>query len=321
VTPQETSLFSRYVAPLDESWRWGLRGTAEDWARRRFSGLAAALTEEEFVALVRDFVDQALRRILLLKAGAEVVVEKTPSHSLHVELIAQFAPQVRFLHIVRDGRDVAASLVDASQGWGSAWGAPNTVARAARTWVDYVSAAASARELAPYHEVSYEELRRGDDLAVLQRIFEFCGVPVGEAEVRGRLERYSFREQQSAGATAMVFGGEAARYAHAGAEPDGFFRRGAVGGWREGWTLEQRVEFDDIAGPTLVALGYENDDAWIGDNRAAARVRRTLVGRRRVGRVLTAAGRRMERSAQGSVAAAVGRLVGMFTRPRRRSAP
>jgi hypothetical protein len=317
VTPQETSLFSRYVAPLDESWRWGLRGTADDWARRRFSGLSAALTEDEFTALVRDFVQQALQRILLLKPGAEVVLEKTPSHSLHVELIARFAPQVRFLHIIRDGRDVAASLVDAARGWGSAWGAPGTVDRAARTWVEYLSAARHAQEVAPYHEVRYEQLRGQDGLSALRQIFEFCGAPIDESEARRRFEEYSFQRQQSSGVTAVVFGGEAIRHAAAGSEPEGFFRRGDVGGWSDNWTLQQRVEFDDIAGDMLVALGYESDDRWLGNTRAVARARRALVGRRRVARVLGGAGRKLERSARGKAASTVGNVVGVFSRSRR----
>ncbi len=267
VSPQETSLFSRFVAPLDESWQWGMRGTAEDWARRRFIGLGSVLTEDEFTVLVHGFVQEALVKVLAMKPGASLVVEKTPSHSHHVDLIARYAPQVRFLHIIRDGRDSAASLVAASKGWGESWGAPSTVTRAAYMWANHVNGARRAGEFGPYHEVRYEDLRSDKASDLLEEIFEFCGIPIDASEARHRLDEYSLNRQRSEGTSSVVFAGEAARHEHAGAEPSGFFGAGNAN-WRDCWTVRDRVDFDAVAGPLLLELGYEKNDAWLGPQTA-----------------------------------------------------
>jgi hypothetical protein len=42
-------------------------------------------------------------------------VEKTPPHLFHIRLIRRHIPTAQFVHVIRDGRDVVASLVDAAQ--------------------------------------------------------------------------------------------------------------------------------------------------------------------------------------------------------------
>src|SRR5258705_434249 len=59
--------------------------------------------------------------------GKPQYADKTPSHLLHVPLLAGRFPRARFVHIVRDGRDVAASLV--TMGFGA-----SDFAEAARGW-------------------------------------------------------------------------------------------------------------------------------------------------------------------------------------------
>ena len=62
---------------------------------------------------------------------------------------------------IRDGRDVAASLVGAADGWGKGW-APRTIKDAARAWVENVRGAQQYRKLGfVYREVRYEDAGRG----------------------------------------------------------------------------------------------------------------------------------------------------------------
>src|SRR3954465_4017433 len=58
VSPQETNLFSRYVAPLEGRWEFEARGPLEDRRNRRFIGLGSTLTEAQFHEAVGRFVDQ-----------------------------------------------------------------------------------------------------------------------------------------------------------------------------------------------------------------------------------------------------------------------
>lgn len=50
-------------------------------------------------------------------------VEKTPGHLFHISLIKRYIPSALFVHVIRDGRDVVASMVEASRRFpeASAW--------------------------------------------------------------------------------------------------------------------------------------------------------------------------------------------------------
>ena len=48
-------------------------------------------------------------------------VEKTPHHVFDIRLINRYIPSAQFIHVIRDGRDVVASLVDAAQRFPRVW--------------------------------------------------------------------------------------------------------------------------------------------------------------------------------------------------------
>ncbi len=191
-SPRETDLFTRYLAPLNDAWRWQLRGGPEGWAARKYKGLPAVLTESEFRDSARAFLDSILTKVVAMEPEATTVLEKSPSHSLCAEAIADLAPRTRVVHLVRDGRDVAASLVAASEGWGQ-WWAPSTLARAGESWTRHVRGAREYADLGvAYLEVRYEDLSRRD-VGLLQTIHEFCGLETTEAELRRALRRLQLR--------------------------------------------------------------------------------------------------------------------------------
>jgi hypothetical protein len=80
-------------------------------------------------------------------------LERTPWHALHLPLIAAAYPDARVIHIVRDGRAVARSLV--SMDWG-----PATIEEAAAEWRDSVRGGLGGKELfgANYREIRFEAL-------------------------------------------------------------------------------------------------------------------------------------------------------------------
>jgi len=65
----------------------------------------------EHVAGDRWDVFDSIARRLAQECGASVFVEKTPFHLFHVERISARDPDARFLHVVRDGRDVVTSVL------------------------------------------------------------------------------------------------------------------------------------------------------------------------------------------------------------------
>src|SRR3954468_21460739 len=96
----------------------------------------------------------ALYRAYAHQQGKARAGDKTPLHLLHVHLLATSFPTARFLHIVRDGRDVVPSILDMAFG-------PDRFAEGVLFWQRRVEQgrAAGAR-LGPgrYREIRYEEL-------------------------------------------------------------------------------------------------------------------------------------------------------------------
>jgi hypothetical protein len=301
VTPQETDLFTRYVRPLHEAWQWQLRGGPDEWSRRRFKGLPGVLTTDEFTAMVRAMIDDVLASVTRNGSTGHdaVIVEKSPSHSLCAEVVAAYVPEVRVVHVVRDGRDVAASLTAAATGWGSGW-APTTVAGAARSWLEHVRGARQYPGLGiAYREVRYETLAESD-VGVLGDLLAFCGLDADAEDCARRYMTSRFDAMAAGEHDPVRIGGEFASYAADRAEPDGFFRTGTSGGWRDDWSTTDRLAFDAVAGELLVELGYEAGRSWAADDRHARTFRATTAARRVVGRAARRIGRFGERIARPS---------------------
>jgi hypothetical protein len=78
--------------------------------------------------------------------------DKSP-YLLNIQLISKCLPEARFIHIIRDGRDVALSL---KKVW---WGPGNNIENAAHFWMDRIlEARKQAAGLNKYIEVQYEDL-------------------------------------------------------------------------------------------------------------------------------------------------------------------
>jgi Sulfotransferase family len=289
-TPQETDLFSRYIRPLADAWSWQLRGGPDAWKQRRYKGLPGVLTTEEFAKLVSEVIDSVLDGIARLEPDATVLLEKSPSHSTCADVVAAYAPEVRVIHLVRDGRDVTASLVGAADGWGRGW-APRTIKDAARAWVENVRGAQQYRKLGfVYREVRYEALAEADP-EVLRGVYAFCGFDVDVDECARLYKQYGLDAMRDGAEDPIVLGGEFAAYSSDRTEPAGFFGKGGVGGWRDSWSTDDLLLFRSIAGPLLEQLGYEPNGRWAASPsrtfayKAEVAARRAVAGvARRVGR-------------------------------------
>jgi hypothetical protein len=112
----------------------------------------------------------ALHRLYARPRGKERWGEKSPRDAFYMAEIKSAYPDAQFIHILRDGRDVAIDLSDSIL-----W--PNTLYASALMWKDFVQAIEdSAKELDSdsYHVVRYAELC-AQPQTVLRRICEFLG--------------------------------------------------------------------------------------------------------------------------------------------------
>ncbi len=107
--------------------------------------------------------------------------DKTPGYIRKTQPIQRVLPEARFIHMIRDGRDVALSLMPLNFG-------PSTVTEAAELWVKRVSTGRKQKRSANhYTEVTYEELI-ADTEATLRRV-----VRVPRPVLRRRDARYHER--------------------------------------------------------------------------------------------------------------------------------
>lgn len=250
------------VAGIFESWLFGrgtgVRGLFHDsqWSPemielgkaklgRRY-GLNALGTREEMLLEVRDLATRWFARAL--EPGHRYLVEKTPDHLHAIGLIAEVFPEARFVHVLRDPRDVADSM-RAAAAWNPGWAGRTgrrAIAAAAAEWNAEVPAGRIAgRALGDrYTEVRYEELK-ADTHAALERLFAFCGIEAGEAAVEAAVRANDFAGAHGSGA------GEGS-----------FRRRGVSGGWRTSLSLHERLAVERHAGAAMRDLGYERSRTW-----------------------------------------------------------
>jgi hypothetical protein len=163
--------------------------------------------------------------------------DKTPIYVLSMPLLARLFPTARFIHLIRDGRDVALSYV--SVPWG-----PSTVWRAAQKWRRDVNAGReSGRALGPsrYLEIRYEDLVASPE----EVLKETCGF--ADLEFHERMLDYHVRAQDRIEwRDGKEFHSSATRPPVSGARD-----------WRSQMSVADTRAFEAVAGALLDELGYD----------------------------------------------------------------
>lgn len=213
-----------------------------DWVP---AGLGRLFSREELVAELRLLAE----RWLALAAGSEArfLVEKSPGHLAVVEMIAEVLPRARFVHVVRDGRDVAVSLVAARRSWSRFRETVprRTVREAAASWSVGMHEGRDARDAVGDRllEVRYEEVH-ADPPAAVARLFAHCGMPFDEKLVAAVVARTDINRSEDPRGEHLPL------------------RGGRVGDWRERFGLLDALAFERRAGAALRESAYEPDGGW-----------------------------------------------------------
>lgn len=156
--------------------------------------------------------------------GCERVGNKNPDYGYQFPLLQQLFPsQAKYLCIVRDGRDVALSILKTRWGLRSSY-------TAAKVWSNSLMAlAAMQQQLGPerLHVLTYENLLRQPE-ETLERVRSFLGVPEEEADI-------------DAAVAELTEGRRAANYDK----------------WRQQMPARDLRLFEGVAGTMLKRHGYE----------------------------------------------------------------
>lgn len=253
--------FSRmfYVRMKNSAWRFLERGGLREEVFRTItefgnwddlqlskSAFRRALMEIEPFTLTEGI--RAFFRLYAQRFSKSHWGDKTPFYVRHLRSIESALPEAHFIHIIRDGRDVAVSSK----------GLPfvrnnNNVEALATNWADTIVAARKqARHCSHYIEVRYEDLILGTN-SELQKICAFIDLgyePQMEHYYKNAGDRMSeLGPGPNSGSKAERL--EWHRLVFQAPEP------ARIGRWKREMSKGDLAAFSRVAGPLLAKLGYE----------------------------------------------------------------
>ncbi len=174
--------------------------------------------------------------------------EKTPDYGTIMPQIAALLPEAHFVHIIRDGRDVALSRRHL-------WFGPGQDMRAqAEDWASWIVRARAEGPSCPhYMEIRYEDLV-ASPAEVLREVCDFIQLPFSEAML-------SYHETSGARLTALqgwpqlqLSGEQLQSVLRTTTKPPQIDR---VARWQREMASEETSLFEEVAGPLLQEFGYE----------------------------------------------------------------
>jgi protein-tyrosine sulfotransferase len=194
---------------------------------------------------------EAFAELCMQKAGKARWAEKTPRNIGRVADIFRWFPEARFVHVLRDGRDVACSLrthprhkvVDGKL---VPTAIRKPIAGCARRWVRDVECSRHWWGDPRFMTVRYEDLVL-DPRPALGHLMTFIGEAWDEAMLAHSSVDSPFRD--------------ATRFAQ-NPEALGAVSTASLSRWQRDFDERDKRIFKRIAGPLLVELGYVAGDGW-----------------------------------------------------------
>lgn len=145
--------------------------------------------------------------------------DKTPHYILNLDIIYRLFPDSKYIYIVRDGRDVALSLLERE------WG-PANIYDCAVSWKDYNAETSTLDKInnkGQLYTVKYEDLL-DDAETIVPEIYKFLSVEFDKEEISRLL---------------------------------GTIKKGNYNKWKRKMSPSQIKVFENVAGDTLKRFGYE----------------------------------------------------------------
>jgi len=198
-----------------------------------------------------------LRKLILNRIYAQLqdlshkIILKEPTGSMGCDIIASCLPESRIIILMRDGRDVLDSVLDAqdSSGWETKRGLKHItkdlrleyLKRHARTWNRLVKLLIKSFDS---HSKERRILIRYEDLInqtfdEVKKIYEFLEIDIKKEELEELIKKYDFKNIPES------------------EKGKGKFRRFATPGkWKENFTDEEKKTVENMMGDTLRKMGY-----------------------------------------------------------------
>ena len=207
-------------------------------------------SRENCLSIVRTTILQMLNN-WCHQSDARCVGDKTPGYINHIPLLDELFPDCKFIHIVRDGRDTAVSMwhfilrTDVGKTLAK-WGDfSHFLESYASVWKkEVVSGQQNGRLLGEnrYLEIRYEDL-------LVESKSSFAGV-LDFLDVDSQSE--TIQECLNASDFQSLSGGRLPGEENT----ESFYRKGVSGDWKNHFSEKDEAVFRDLAGDTLIRLGY-----------------------------------------------------------------
>ncbi|MGL5084038.1 MAG: sulfotransferase family protein [Microcoleaceae cyanobacterium] len=112
---------------------------------------------------------------LAQEQGKSILLEKTPDHIYYIESIEKFVPNARFIHLIRNGADVIASLYEVTHKYPKPWGGARSIDVCIQDWLRAITASKKYLPGSNHIGVCYEQLVQEPEL-VLKKLCKFIGI-------------------------------------------------------------------------------------------------------------------------------------------------
>jgi len=170
------------------TWLWGLLTSCPDiesLTREDFDSANPSIVNKQRItsetgAFVR-YNNRTIRRVVRKKISLfpnKVIIEKTPSHILHIRRIIKLFPTAKIIYIMRDPRAVISSMLHSKF-----FHFANSVEEALTLYTTYINAAKPYLHYKNLYLVKYEDLI-AQPRVTLQKILQFIGVKATLQEVQ-----------------------------------------------------------------------------------------------------------------------------------------
>ncbi len=219
-------------------------------------GMEASQLEERWRALPQIKPGPVVRIFFELYAeqqGKPRWGDKTPGYTQHIRKISKVLPEARFIHLIRDGRDVTLSRTKTL----ALKDVP--IAKSARRWKKRLKRAQrQGAKVDHYLELRYETLVSEPE-ATLREICDFIELPWDDALLNHHKRSEERLSELDRDIPAM--GGRLPRSAESRMALHERTTKpvdtSAIGKWRTQMAPEDVAEFESVAGDLLIELGYE----------------------------------------------------------------
>jgi len=203
-----------------------------------------------------------LRKLIVNRVFAQfpdalekITVIKDPTGSMIADIISKCLPNCKIILLLRDGRDVVDSILNAfsKEGWMTK-GLGSTplyskekrlefLEKWARQWVkrtEKMIETIGSHQKDLCYLVKYEDIRK-NPIEYTQKLYEFIGIKISDDELGQVIKKYTFenipKEMKGEGK---------------------FYRSASPGKWRDNLDQKEQIILNDIIKDTLLAAGYLN---------------------------------------------------------------